>query len=43
MPSDRRLAHLVGVGAPVDDALRQVARLLASAHAKSPRGAEISA
>ncbi|MFF3688034.1 hypothetical protein [Streptomyces sp. NPDC002187] len=43
MPSDRRLAHLVGVGAPVDDALRQVTRLLASAHAKSPRGAEISA
>ncbi|WP_328404329.1 AAA family ATPase [Streptomyces sp. NBC_00390] len=43
MPSDRRLAHLVSVGVPVDDALRQVARLLATAHAKSPRGAEISA
>lgn len=42
MPSARRLARLVGAGAPVDDALRKVARLLAVCHADSSRGAVIS-
>jgi len=42
MPADRRLSALVQAGAPVDDALRQVARLLAAQHAASPRRPEIS-
>ncbi|MGW2509765.1 bifunctional aminoglycoside phosphotransferase/ATP-binding protein [Streptomyces scopuliridis] len=42
MPSARRLAHLVSTGAPVDDALRRIARLLAVCHADSPTGPEIS-
>lgn len=41
MPDDRRLASLVRGGADVDDALRQLARQLAIAHARSPRTAEI--
>ncbi|GAA1156362.1 AAA family ATPase [Streptomyces hebeiensis] len=41
MPTARRLAHLVSVGAPVGDALRGVARLLAACHARSPRSATI--
>lgn len=42
MPADRRLAHLVSTGAPVDEHLRRTARLLASCHAAAPRSAEIS-
>ncbi|MFE3738645.1 AAA family ATPase [Streptomyces sp. NPDC059134] len=42
MPAERRLAHLVAVGAPVDDALRRTARLLAACHADSPRTAVIA-
>ncbi|MFE2374526.1 AAA family ATPase [Streptomyces sp. NPDC059398] len=42
MPAGRRLSHLVGIGAPVDDALRRTARLLAACHADSPRTALIS-
>ncbi|MER7542925.1 AAA family ATPase [Spirillospora sp. NPDC127506] len=43
MPADRRLAALVGAGAPVRDALRDTARILAAWHAQAPRGPEISA
>ncbi len=43
MPDDRRLSVLVRGGAPVDDALRAVARLLARTHAASPRAGWISA
>ncbi|MFF3753298.1 AAA family ATPase [Streptomyces sp. NPDC002018] len=42
MPSGRRLAHRVSVGAPVDDELRAIARLLAACHAKSPQSPAIS-
>ncbi|MEV0777439.1 AAA family ATPase [Streptomyces sp. NPDC050428] len=42
MPAERRLAHLVAVGAPVDDALRRTARILAACHAASPHTAAIS-
>ncbi|WP_242907192.1 bifunctional aminoglycoside phosphotransferase/ATP-binding protein [Actinomadura terrae] len=43
MPADRRLSTLVEAGAPVRDALRDVARALAAWHARAPRGPEISA
>src|SRR3569833_325244 len=43
MPAERRLSRLVADGAPVDDALRAIARLLARVHAHSPRREEISA
>lgn len=43
MPAERRLSHLVETGAPVEDALRATARLLARAHAASRRDDEISA
>jgi len=43
MPAERRLSRLVADGAPVDDALRAVARLLARVHASAPRGERISA
>ncbi|WP_075016811.1 bifunctional aminoglycoside phosphotransferase/ATP-binding protein [Actinacidiphila rubida] len=43
MPGERRLAHLVREGAPVDDELRAVARLLAARHADAPRGPRIDA
>ncbi|MCO5995533.1 bifunctional aminoglycoside phosphotransferase/ATP-binding protein [Actinoallomurus rhizosphaericola] len=43
MPAERRLSDLVRANAPLDDALRTVARLLARAHAASPHTAEISA
>ncbi|GAB3975560.1 AAA family ATPase [Actinoallomurus acanthiterrae] len=43
MPAERRLSDLVRAHVPVDDALRAIARLLARAHAASPRSAEISA
>ncbi|MGW4925033.1 bifunctional aminoglycoside phosphotransferase/ATP-binding protein [Streptomyces parvulus] len=42
MPGERRLAHLVRAGAPVDDALRAVARQLAAWHAAAPRGPGIT-
>ncbi|MER6631502.1 AAA family ATPase [Streptomyces sp. NPDC000987] len=41
MPARRRLSRLVRDGAPVDDALRAVARLLAARHANAPRRAEV--
>jgi uncharacterized protein len=43
MPAQRRLSALVRAGAPVDGPLRQVARILAAAHACAPRSAQISA
>jgi aminoglycoside phosphotransferase family enzyme/predicted kinase len=43
MPDERRLSRLVREGAPVDDALRAVARLLAARHADAPRGPQIDA
>lgn len=42
MPGSRRLSHLVAVGAPVTEHVRQVARLLATCHARSSRSADIS-
>lgn len=41
MPAERRLSLLVSQGADVDEALRSVARLLASRHADAPRGPDI--
>jgi len=41
MPAARRLSELVRGGAPVDDELRRIARLLASCHAEAPRGDEV--
>ncbi|MEU8801062.1 AAA family ATPase [Spirillospora sp. NPDC048819] len=43
MPADRRLSTLVENGAPVEDALRDVARTLAAWHARAPRSPDISA
>ncbi|MFC0038633.1 AAA family ATPase [Actinomadura rayongensis] len=43
LPAERRLAALVRAGEPVDDALRATAKLLASWHARAPRGPEIAA
>lgn len=43
MPAERRLATLVTEGAPVRDALRDTARILAAWHARAPRAPEISA
>ncbi|GAA1261687.1 AAA family ATPase [Streptomyces aureus] len=43
MPTERRLAELVRKGIDVDDALRAVARLLATHHASAPRGREVDA
>ena len=43
MPAERRLSRLVETGAPVEEALRAVARLLARVHAAAPRGERISA
>ncbi|MFC4910139.1 AAA family ATPase [Actinomadura gamaensis] len=43
MPSERRLSALVRDHAPVDDALRGIARILAAWHARAPRGPHISA
>lgn len=42
MPTERRLSRLVREGAATDDALRAVARLLATHHASAPRGGEVS-
>jgi uncharacterized protein len=42
MPAQRRLSALVRADAPVDGAVRQIARILASAHAAAPRSALIS-
>lgn len=43
MPADRRLSTLVRAGAPVRDALRDTARILAAWHARAPRGPRIAA
>ncbi|MFE9256982.1 AAA family ATPase [Streptomyces sp. NPDC006879] len=43
MPAERRLARLVREGAVVDDALRAVARLLATHHAHAARHADVDA
>ncbi|MET7425923.1 AAA family ATPase [Dactylosporangium sp. NPDC005555] len=43
MPVSRRLSTLVRDGAPIDDDLRRLARLLAAFHANARRGPEISA
>ncbi|MFG2090539.1 MULTISPECIES: AAA family ATPase [unclassified Spirillospora] len=43
MPADRRLSTLVEAGAPVEDALRDTARILAAWHAEAPRGPQIAA
>jgi aminoglycoside phosphotransferase family enzyme/predicted kinase len=43
MPAGRRLATLVREGAPVDDALRALARLMAAFHAGAERGPHIAA
>src|SRR5271169_6320509 len=42
MPAARRLSALVTARAPVDGALRQVARALAAWHAAAPRGPQIA-
>ncbi|GAB2808193.1 AAA family ATPase [Streptomyces chlorus] len=41
MPSERRLSRLVRGGVVVDDALRAIARLLATHHANVPRSREV--
>ena len=43
MPARRRLSALVTARAPVDGALRQVARVLAAWHAAAPRSPQIAA
>ncbi len=43
MPDSRRLAHLVSVGAPVGDALRDVARVLAARHADARSSPDVLA
>ena len=43
MPAQRQLSALLNAGAPVDLPVRQVARILAAAHAGAPRSAQISA
>ncbi|MCH0541009.1 AAA family ATPase [Streptomyces sp. MUM 203J] len=43
MPAERRLSRLVREGAVVDDALRAVARLLATRHASAPRTPDVDA
>jgi uncharacterized protein len=42
MPAARRLSSLVAAHLPVAGTVRQVARILAAQHARSPRGAQIS-
>jgi aminoglycoside phosphotransferase family enzyme/predicted kinase len=42
MPRERRLSELVRAGAPVDGPVRQVARILAAAHSRAPRSAQIA-
>ena len=42
MPPGTRLSTLVTAARPVDDQVRQVARILAAQHAAAPRGAAIS-
>jgi len=41
MPTERRLSHLLREGSAVDDALRDVARLLAAHHASVSRSREV--
>ncbi|WP_079085536.1 bifunctional aminoglycoside phosphotransferase/ATP-binding protein [Streptomyces dysideae] len=42
MPTERRLSRLVREGTATDDALRAVARLLATHHANAPRSGEVN-
>src|SRR6185437_15883699 len=42
MPEDRRLATLLAAGAPLDDPVRQLARMLAAFHANARRAPEIT-
>jgi uncharacterized protein len=42
MPEDRRLSKMVRSGAPLDDHLRQVARVVASFHSRAETSAEIA-
>jgi aminoglycoside phosphotransferase family enzyme/predicted kinase len=41
MPDERRLAALIRSGSPVEDHLHQIARMVASMHARSPHSPEI--
>ena len=43
MPEERRLATLLDTGAPLDDPVRRLARMLAAFHAGARRGPEITA
>lgn len=43
LPADRRLSTLIYNGEPVDEEMRAIARILASAHARAERAPEISA
>ncbi|RZU53537.1 hypothetical protein EV385_5466 [Krasilnikovia cinnamomea] len=43
MPTDRRLTTLLAAQAPVDEALRRLARMLAAFHARAHRGPEVDA
>jgi len=43
MPEDRRLATLLDTDAPVEDSVRQLARMLAAFHARAHRNPEITA
>ena len=43
MPEDRRLSHLVCSGAPVQEALRALARTVAVFHAAAPHDPEVTA
>lgn len=42
MPAERRLSRLVREGLAIDDTLRDVARLLATHHAREPRSQEVN-
>ena len=41
LPDDRRLAHLINTGAPVEELIRQVASVLAAFHARAERSSDI--
>ncbi|MFI8438254.1 AAA family ATPase [Streptomyces sp. NPDC079020] len=43
MPAERRLSQLVREGAAIDNALRDIARLLATHHAGAPRSPDVDA
>lgn len=42
MPSSRRLSALASARRPVEEPLRQIARMVAAQHASAPRGPEIA-